>query len=91
MKGEETDSDLEDYYKELGIADEEDFSKKQSKEELYKKKPKVKKVKKADIDEDGTQVVVADKHKQKILDKIITSARDQPTHANLIRVIKIVK
>jgi hypothetical protein len=36
MKGEETDSDLEDYYRELGIADEEDFSKKKDKnEELY--------------------------------------------------------
>jgi hypothetical protein len=35
MKGEDTDSDLEDYYRELGIADEEDFSKKKGKDELY--------------------------------------------------------
>lgn len=30
-KGDETDSDLEEYYKELGIQDEEDFTKKPEK------------------------------------------------------------
>lgn len=49
----------------------------------------MKKVKKVEVTEG--EEAVADKRKQKILDKIITTARDQPTHASLIRVIKIVK
>lgn len=55
LKGGDTDSELEEYYKELGIEDEVDYSKKEKKtkeEKLYKK---TKKERKQSKDSQGEQ------------------------------------
>lgn len=81
LKGEETDSDLEEYYRELGIETEE-------KGDSYKKKSK--KGKKAPVPEKAPVVSREDARKQ-VLNALITKTREQPTYTALTRVIKIVK
>ena len=80
LKGEETDSDLEDYYRELGIETEE-------KGQEYKKK------KKASASKKVVEVTTVSKEevRQKVLNDLITKTREQPTYTSLTRVIKIVK
>ena len=76
----ETDSEMEDYYKELGIENEVDYSKKDK--EYIKKKKVVKKETKAVTSEDG---------KKKILDEIIQKTQSSGTYGSLTKIIKIVK
>lgn len=78
MKGEDTDSELEEYYRELGIENEKD--------ELAVKVAKKKKKVTASV-----QVVDKDEARKKILDDLIEKTRTQPTYTTLSRVIKIVK
>lgn len=89
--GDDTDSELEDYYKELGIDEEKDFSKKATKkteeQAIYKKEKKEGKGKK------GEQVVEkpGESNKDRVLDKIIKSTREDPNYSNLTKIIKLVK
>jgi hypothetical protein len=79
LKGEETDSDLEEYYRELGIETEPNEG------DAYKKK----KAKKAT---DGKVVVVPkEEARKKVLDDLIEKTRAQPNYTTITRVIKIVK
>ena len=80
LKGEETDSDLEEYYRELGIETEE-------KGHEYKKKKKVSSVTKKQVE----VTVSKEEARQKVLNDLITKTREQPTYTSLTRVIKIVK
>jgi hypothetical protein len=76
------DSELENYYEEIGIADEEDYTK--PKEDLYKTKTKAPKtVAKAEPAEPSKKSIM--------IDKLIESAKTTPTYSNVSRVIKIVK
>jgi len=82
LKGpEDTDSELENYYEEIGIADEEDFTKPQ--EALYKTKEKPQK-----------QQAKAEPEKSKksvMIDQLIEAAKTEPTYNNVSRIIKLVK
>ena len=82
LKGDETDSDLEEYYRELGIEDEVDELAKGQKS--IKKKPK----KVAPVtDKKESQEEI----RKRILENIITKTKENPTYAAITRVIKIVK
>ena len=80
LKGpDDTDSELENYYEEIGIADEEDFSK--PKEPVYQTKQKAPKAK-------------AEPEKSKksmMIDQLINAAKTEPTYKNVSRIIKLVK
>lgn len=80
MKGEDTDSELEEYYRELGIEHEKD--------ELA---VKVSKKKKKVAQSATANVVDKEAARKKILDDLIEKTRTQPTYTTLSRVIKIVK
>ena len=86
VKGDETDSDLEDYYKELGIQDEEDLTKPKKGKVEDEVKYKTKK-RKASQEKEKT----VEQTREKLLDTIIGKARDAPTYSSITRVIKIVK
>lgn len=83
LKGEDTDSDLEEYYRELGIENEVDELKG---DKPIKKKPK-KVVAAVVVEKKETQ----EETRRKILDNIITKTKENPTYAAITRVIKIVK
>ena len=86
VKGEETDSDLEDYYKELGIQDEEDLTKPKKGKVDDEAKYKIKKRKTTQEKEKTVEET-----REKLLDTIISKARDAPNYSTITRVIKIVK
>lgn len=77
---------MEEYYKELGIQDEEDHSKpknaKKDEQALYKK---TKKAKPTETEEEPV------KGKKSVVEKIISNAKEAPTYSSVTRVIKIVK
>ena len=89
MKGEETDSDLEEYYRELGIEHEVDELKKESD---YKKKPKktAKAVKPTSGAVAGASVSKEDIRK-KVMNDLIENTKTNPSYQGITRVIKIVK
>lgn len=82
LKGEDTDSDMEDYYRELGIENEEDEVKGKSTKTKPKKKAVVAKL---------PVGVTKEEARRKVLDELIDRTKSAPTYANLTRVIKIVK
>ena len=69
---------MEEYYKELGIAEEEDESKptkgKKGEDGLYKKKPKATSAKVAEVKEQDVETA-EQRGRKKLLDKIIDNAR----------------
>lgn len=77
LKGEETDSDLEEYYREIGIATE------PKEGEAYKKRAK-KTV-------EGGKIEKKEDQRKKVLDDLIEKTRAQPNYTSITRVIKIVK
>ena len=77
------DSELDDYYRELGIAGEKDYSKKDGEDKLYKTTKK-KEVKKPDEEKKAGD-------KTKIIETIIKRTRDEPSYKTVSRIIKIVK
>lgn len=88
LKGEDTDSDLEDYYRELGIENEED----EVAAVAVKTKPK-KAAKKgpSKLAQAHPQVSSKEELRRKIIDNLMEKTRTGPTYANLTRVIKIIK
>jgi hypothetical protein len=83
LKGEDTDSELEDYYRELGIETEE-------KGDEYKKK-KSKKAATKERHQPSEQAISREEARKKVLNDLIEKTRAQPTYTSLTRVIKIVK
>ena len=85
-EGGETDSDLEDYYKELGIEDEEDLTtvhKKKGTAGEYKTKKK--------LIPAASKAETLEQQREKVLDTLIQRTRDTPNYNSLNKVIKIVK
>ena len=72
-----SDDNMDEYYEELGIKGEKDFT---GTEELYKKTKKVveKKVKEPTA-------------KSKMIDSLIAGTKKEPNYKNIVKVIKIVK
>jgi hypothetical protein len=87
LKGEETDSDLEDYYRELGIENEEDEV---APAKAVKKQPKKDK-KPSKLAASLPQVATKEELRRRILDQLMEKTRSAPTYSNISRVIKIVK
>jgi len=80
---EENDSELDDYYQELGIEPTEMPKEKKVKEEaIYKQKKKEAKELKADK---------AKRAKSEVLETLMSKARDTPSVKTLSRVIQVVK
>lgn len=75
---------MDEYYAELGIQNEKDFTK--SKEEQYKTKKKVPKK----VEVEPTKSAEASK-KAQMIDNLISSARKEPNYKNVSRIIKIVR
>lgn len=85
-EGGETDYDLEDYYKELGIEDEEDLTtakKKKGTSGEYKTKKKLVPA--------ASKAETIEQQREKVLETLIKRTRDTPNYNSLNKVIKIVK
>jgi hypothetical protein len=85
LKGEETDSDLEEYYRELGIENEPDDSGDQG---VKKKSKKAKAVKNRIV---ATPGMSKEDMRRKVLNDLIENTNKNPTFSSISRVIKIVK
>jgi tRNA U34 5-carboxymethylaminomethyl modifying enzyme MnmG/GidA len=91
LKGDKTDDELEDYYEELGIQDEEDVNvvktpkqTKKEKDKLYKKTKKAK--------SEATKEEAPTKSKKMVLiEQMIKRAKEETTYNNVSRIIKIIK
>lgn len=78
----EEDSDLDDYYRELGINPEE----MKTKDELYKTEKKAKK-----REEKVTKAETKKREKSAVLDQMMEKARTSPNVKTLSRIIQVVK
>eukprot|EP00347_Sterkiella_histriomuscorum_P015725 403355916 len=87
-EGELTDSDLEDYYKELGIQDEEDFSKT---EKASKKGDAQYKVSKKQKDVVVSKKETVEQARERLLEQMIKNTKDTPNYNSITKVIKVVK
>ena len=77
------DSELEDYYEELGIAGQKDFTKKDDDQKLYKTTKK-KEQKKQQEEKKASD-------KTKVIEAIINRTREEPSYKTISRIVKIIK
>ena len=82
----ETDEELENYYRELGIEDDMKKDGKDVNDKLYKTQKKTKPVSKKTLEKQEQQ-----QQKSKVINQMIEAARTRPSHATLTRIVKVVK
>lgn len=77
------DSELDDYYQELGITGQKDFTQKDDGKQLYKTRKK--KAGKKQVEEKKAS------DKTKVIEAIIKRTREDPSYKTISRIVKIIK